>query len=114
MMTFIFSQIEAVTKFADSSDGKSDRWLLIVLATVGFGCVCMAGRWIVGRFERLSDKHETSMENHAKTVGEFCNAAHKVNQELAVSLNRNTDALEDGIEERRKLREALENLQRKL
>jgi hypothetical protein len=113
-MNFILSQIETALKVADAGDSKSDRWLLIVLATVGFGCVCMAGRWIVGRFEKLSDKHETSMENHAKTIGDFCNAAHKVNQELAVSLNRNTDALEDGIEERRKLREALENLQRKL
>ncbi len=114
----LLAQIEVAKKFADLAEGKSDRWLLIIgvamLMSITVMSAIWAGKWLVKRFEMLSDKHEASMDSHAAAIRSLCEEAHKVNRDLAVAMDRNTCALEEGSEERRKTRETLDLLRGRL
>jgi predicted nucleic-acid-binding protein len=84
---FFAADLETATKIADGLSQKSDRYLFIVVTVLLVGILLLALKYFMKRGEIYAEKLEKIVEQQNGTA-----------KELAVCINRNTDALECNTE----------------
>lgn len=85
---------EQIVRAADHAASQNDRWWVVVLFILLMFFVTMAGRWLVKKHEALIDQSRADQNHYTTQLADITRATTAVNQSLAVSLDRNTNALE--------------------
>lgn len=103
-----------IIKTANDLENKSDRWMFIATLIILLLAGVMAFRWLVKSLETLTIRHEQSSARSEERIGKICDDQHTTMKELAVTIDRNTCALEEGSAERSKTRDVLQLVLAKL
>jgi hypothetical protein len=86
-LIMLAADLDTATKIADGLSQKSDRYLFIVVTVVLVGILVLALKYFVKRGEVYAERLEKIVEQQNGTA-----------KDLAVCINRNTDALECNTE----------------
>lgn len=106
----IIAQAETVLKTAEQLDSKSDRQLFITTLIVLVGAGAIALYWFKRALEASNARVDEIQTKHSDKMEEFHKESLARGDRLAVTLDRNTCAIEEGTQERIRTREVIENL----
>lgn len=97
-MTNTSTMTETLIRAADHAATQNDRWWVVTLFILLMLFVGVAGRWLIKKHETLIDQSRADQTTYSAQLAVITHEANATNQKLAVSLDRNTNALESNTE----------------
>lgn len=85
-------------RIADAAASKNDRWLFVIVLIVLGAVVLFAVRWLLAKLDALQSEHRTDQQSYTNKLEILVHQGNDINKTLAVSLERNSCALESNTE----------------
>lgn len=106
----LLAQAETVLKTAEQLDSKSDRQMFIITLVFLIVSLGLALIWFKKALESSNARVDSIQTKHSDKMEELHKESLARGDRLAVTLERNTCAMEEGTQERVRTREVIENL----